>query len=258
MTALLEDPSPAATHSAATRHAPPARAPRVPRGRRLRVAAVVVGGMAVLALGAAQAFLPGLAEQRVAAQLGASGEVASVRISAFPAVKLLWGSADEVSVRMTRYAALSDGGSGDSGESSGIGEMRGVKRLDVAIDVLEVGPVTLRDARLAKDGATVRAAGTISKASVRAALPDGLSLEPSAGPGGRLVLNGAAGMFGVDVDASAAVVAEDGRIVIRPDDSFLSSLAAVTVFEDPAIAVTDVRAHDEADALAVEARASLS
>jgi hypothetical protein len=135
--------------------------------------------------------------------------------------------------------------------------MRGIARLDVAIDVLEVGPVTLRDVRLAKDGATVRAAGRISKASVRAALPDGLSLEPSAGPGGRLVLNGAAGMLGVDVDASAAVVADEGRIVIRPEDTFLSSIAAMTVFEDPAIAVTDVRAHDEADALAVEARASL-
>jgi hypothetical protein len=61
----------------------------------------------------------------------------------------------------------------------------------------------------------------------------------------------------VDVDASAAVVADEGRIVIRPEDTFLSSIAAMTVFEDPAIAVTDVRAHDEADALAVEARASL-
>ena len=252
MTALLEDPP-----SAATRPAPPARAPRVPRGRRLRVAALVAGGTAVLALGVAQAFLPGIAERRVAAQLGASGEVASVRISAFPAVKLLWGSADDVSVRMTRYAPSlhSDGG---AGESSGLGGMPRIGRLDVAIDVLDVGPVALRDVRLTKDGAAVRAGGTISKESVRAALPDGLSLEPSAGPGGRLVLNGAAGMLGFDVDASAAVVADDGRIVIRPESTFLADVAAVTVFEDPAIAVTDVRAHDEAGALAVEARASLS
>lgn len=248
MTALLDTPRSPATHPA-----PPARAPRAPR-RRLRVAALVAAGTAVLGLGAAQAFLPGIAERRVAAELGASGHVAGVHISAFPAVKLLWGSADEVSVRMTRYAVSSDGG---SGESSGMGGMRGIDRLDVAIDALDVGPVTLHDVHLAKNGAAVRAEGMVPKASVRAALPGGVSLEPSAGPDGRLLLNGAAGLLGADLDASAAVVADDGRIVVRPESTFLSAVAAVTVFEDPAIAVTEVRARDEAGGLAVEARASI-
>jgi hypothetical protein len=250
MTALLEDLRPATTIPAT-----PAPVSRARRPRRWRLAALVAAVTAVAAAGAAQALLPTIAEQRVAAALGESGEVSSVRVSAFPAVKLLWGSADSVSVRMASYDAPIGGGGG--GESGGLAEMRGIDRLDVAIDTLGVGPVTLRDVRLAKDGAAIRARAAVSTAAVREALPAGLSLEPTAGPGGRLELDGAARAFGFDADASAVIVADEGRIVIRPDDPVLASLAAVTVFEDPAVAVTDVRAQQVAGRLAVEARATL-
>ncbi len=46
----------------------------------------------------AQVFLPTLAARRVRDRVARYGTVRSVSVSAFPAVKLLWGKADSVSV----------------------------------------------------------------------------------------------------------------------------------------------------------------
>src|SRR2546421_9968047 len=65
--------------------------------RRIAAAAVLV----VLAgLVAAQLLLPGIAENRLRDRLARDGHVDSVHVSAFPAVKLLWGHADRVTVHM--------------------------------------------------------------------------------------------------------------------------------------------------------------
>ena len=55
-----------------------------------RISAIAAAGVIVLLLGLSQLFLPGLAEQRVRDQLARSGQVIEVKVSAFPAIKLLW------------------------------------------------------------------------------------------------------------------------------------------------------------------------
>ena len=65
----------------------------------------------VLALALAQLLLPGIAASRISSRVGRYGEVQSVSVSAWPAVKLLWGSADSVTVRARslRVSAIADG-----------------------------------------------------------------------------------------------------------------------------------------------------
>ncbi len=52
----------------------------------------------VLLVVLAQVFLPSLAARRVRDRVARYGTVRSVSVSAFPAVKLLWGKADTVNV----------------------------------------------------------------------------------------------------------------------------------------------------------------
>ena len=61
----------------------------------------ILGGTAaavVLLLVLAQLLLPGLAARRIRTRVGRYGTVKSVSVSAWPAVKVLWGDADAVTV----------------------------------------------------------------------------------------------------------------------------------------------------------------
>ena len=77
--------------------------------------ALAVAGVVLLVLVVAQLVLPGVAEQELRDQLSQSGTVLEVKVSAFPAVKLLWHHADSVVVRMARYRS----GSGPLGDRLG-------------------------------------------------------------------------------------------------------------------------------------------
>jgi len=52
-----------------------------------------------LALALAQVLLPGIAADRIGSRVRRYGSVQSVSVTAWPAVKLLWGDADSVKVR---------------------------------------------------------------------------------------------------------------------------------------------------------------
>ena len=69
--------------------------------RAARAALAAAGGLILLLVGA-QLLLPRIAEHRQRDRLERSGTVEQVDISAFPAVKLLWHKADDVTVRMGR------------------------------------------------------------------------------------------------------------------------------------------------------------
>src|SRR5947199_8426760 len=112
-----------------------------------RVAAAI--GVVVLlfvALAVAQLVLPGIAENRIRDRLAHDGHVESVHVSAFPAVKLLWGKADRVTVRMTSLRA-SVGHLG-----SLIGRTADAGRVDGTAREVDVLTLRLRDAHLRKRG----------------------------------------------------------------------------------------------------------
>ena len=71
--------------------------------RRLRIALLAAAGVLLL-LGLAQLLLPRIASSTISSRVGRYGKVESVSVSAWPAVELLWGSADSVRVKARRLS----------------------------------------------------------------------------------------------------------------------------------------------------------
>lgn len=192
-------------------------------------------GVVLLVLVVAQLALPGIAAQRVRDQLSKSGTVLEVKVSAFPAIKLLWHHADSVVVRMASYRApVSDlsqtlAGTGDAGS------------VDASVNVLRVGPLTLRDATMHKRGSDLTAAATVTQADLTSAVFFLQGVEPIASGDGPLILRGTASFLGLTATVDATVAARNGAIVVTPDVPF-GGIATLTLFNDPHVNVQSVSA----------------
>jgi len=201
-----------------------------------RVAAAIgVVVLALVALAMAQLLLPGIAENRIRDRLAHDGRVESVRVSAFPAVKLLWGKADRVTVRMASLRA-NVGRLGDL-----LGRTADAGRVDGTARELDVLTLRLRDARLRKRGGRLDGEATVSDADLRAALPSGFAVRPIASGSGQLVLRGSATLFGTTISANAVLLAQGGTLKVAPDVPF-GGFAALNVFSDPHVHVDGVGA----------------
>ena len=120
--------------------------------------ALALAGVVLVVLVGAQLVLPGIAADHLRDELGRSGTVLEVRVSAFPAVELLWGNADSVVIRMGRYRA------GASQIGGRLGDAAGVDTVDASAQVLDSGALTLRDATLRKRGDELVGTATIRQA----------------------------------------------------------------------------------------------
>src|SRR2546421_2444645 len=201
--------------------------------RRIAAAAVLV----VLAgLVAAQLLLPGIAENRLRDRLARDGHVDSVHVSAFPAVKLLWGHADRVTVHMASVRT----GTGRLGHL--LASPGDAGRVDATARELDVLTLRLRDASLRKRDGRLEGEATVTDADLRAALPAGFAVRPVASGNGQLVLRGTATLFGATISANAVLLAQDGSLRIAPDVPF-GGFAALTVFSDPHVHVEGVGAR---------------
>ncbi len=198
---------------------------------RVRVIIGVVA-VAVALLVASQLLLPSLAEHKLRDDLAGSGDVRSVSVSAFPAIKLVWRHADRVRVRFGRLRL----GRGELADR--LDETRHVGRVDAHADVLRVSALTLRDIDLTKRGPRLHAEAALSKADLDRALPAGAGLKPVGAGGGELTVEVTAGPVAV----RAIAAARGGALVITPT-GVLSGVATVTVFSDPRIQVTGVGAR---------------
>jgi hypothetical protein len=212
------------------------------RGVDRRVTRVVLTVVAALAglilvlLVVAQLVLPSVAAERLRDELSAHGRVTNVGVHAFPAVKLLWDSADSVTVTMSELHSdvrLS----GDL-----LARAHETGKLDVRIAAATVGPLAAHDVRVLAHDGRVDAHASVSEGELRAALPPGLDVQPVASGGGQLLLRGSASLFGVGISADALLSAQAGNLVIQPVGLPLASLARLTVFADPRIAVDGVGA----------------
>ena len=193
---------------------------------------------ALLLLVLAQILLPRIAASTISSRVGRYGSVASVHVSAFPAVELLWGSADSVKVRAGKLALKPAQAAGLLWES------RGVARLDVHADSVEVGPLRVSDATLSKRGNVLRARARTSEADVAAALPPGLALRLISSGGGRVEVQASGGLFGLlSAGASVPAVAQaiDGRLVAHPLGALVEGFH-LTLFSDPHVYVEGVGA----------------
>ncbi|HYB29730.1 MAG TPA: hypothetical protein VEF89_24190 [Solirubrobacteraceae bacterium] len=197
--------------------------------------ALGVAGAVLVVLIVAQLVLPGIAAQRVRDQLSRAGTVLEVKVSAFPAIKLLWGDADSVAVRLGRY------GSGSSQIGGLLNEAVGVGRLDVSAQELDSGVLTLHDAALKKRGSEMTGSATIMESNLRSAVPFLDKVEPVASSGGQLIVRGTASLFGLTASVNAVVGTRDGALVVAPDVPF-GGIATITLFNDPHVRVQSVSA----------------
>ncbi len=215
-----------------------------------RLIALGVVGVVLLVLVVAQLVLPGIAKDRLRDQLSKSGTVLSVTVSAFPAIELLWGHADSVVIRMGRYRA---GASEIGGRLRGAGS---VGKLDISAQELESGLLTVRDARLRKQGDELIGTAVVRQADLRAAVPFLDNVEPLASADGQLVLRGTASLLGINASVDVTVAARDGALVVAPNIPF-GGLATITLFNDPHVRVQSVGAAAVPGGFSIEAQAAL-
>ncbi len=205
--------------------------------------------LAVIA--AAQLLAPVLAARAIRARLSRHGRVLSVSVSAFPAVALLWGHAQRVSVRMESFTVT-------AADLAGLLEQSGsVDRLSVEISALHAGLLTLRDVRLSKVGERLQAGARIEQGDLRAALPVLGSLSAVSDAGGVLELRGSAGALGLSASVTVRVSVSDGRIVVAPAGP-LAGLLRFTLFDDPRIHVQALHGGAAPGGIAVAVSAVLS
>jgi LmeA-like phospholipid-binding len=216
--------------------------------KRLAVLATAIVVLVVLVV--AQLVLPGIAAQRLRDRLSGSGTVTSVKVSAFPAIELLWHQADRVVIRMTDYRA---GASALGSTLAGAGD---VGSVDASTSQLDVGLLTLRDASLIKRGNELTGSARVTQADLRAAVPFIDDVRPLATGGGELTLQGTATLFGVSATVAATVAAEGGSVIVQPDVP-LGGLATVTVFSNPHVSVASIAASSTPDGFALRARGQL-
>jgi hypothetical protein len=204
------------------------------RGRRLLLGLALA---ALILLGLAQLLLPRIAASTISSRVGRYGKVQSVSVSAWPAVKLLWGSADSVRVRV-RSIALEP-----AQAAKLLAESHGVGRMDVSAEHVSVGPLALTGATLTKRGSRLSAAATAEQSGVTAALPEGFSVRLVRSEGGQVEVQASGGLFGVGGSVDAVALADHGRLVVHPL-GFLLEGFQLTLFSDSRIHVEGVGARE--------------
>jgi hypothetical protein len=203
----------------------------------IRLALLLAGGV-VLALVLAQVFLPRIAAGRISSRLGRYGTVVSVRVKAWPAVELLWGDADSVSVRV-RSLKLSSALTAQL-----LWEARGINDMNMTASSVQDGPVRFTDVSLRKHGKALAAQARTTNADVRAALAKGFDVQLVSSERGELRVRASGGLFGVGASVDALVGASDGKLVVHPLGSLPSALK-LTLFSEPHLYVEGVGAAVE-------------
>ncbi len=200
-----------------------------------RIAVLATAGVVLLVLVLAQLFLPGIAAQRLRDDLEKSGTVLEVKVTAFPAIQLLWHQADSVVVRMGSYRS----GVGHLGSTLAGAVDAGT--IDASAQQLAVGPLTLRNGTLRKRGSELTGAATVTEADLRSAVFFLDNVEPIASENGRLTLRGTASFLGLTATVDATVAAQNGALVVAPDVPF-GGIATLTLFSNPHVDVQSVSA----------------
>ena len=228
-------------------------------GRAGRIAAWTACAL-VLVLVLAQVLLPGIAASRISSRVGRYGDVRSVSVSAWPAVKLLWGSADSVSVR-TASLRISPARTAEL-----LSEATRVSSLTLTAASVREGPLQLTDASLRKHGGQLAAQGTITQAAVQAALPPGIKLRLLSSEGGRVTVRASGrtpvlGLLGRGASMDVLAGASAGALIARPVGPPFGPVH-LTLFASPhvyveAIAVRQVPGSAQAPSYLLAMRARL-
>lgn len=215
-----------------------------------RAAGLLLLVVVVLVLGVGQLVLPGIAASVLRDRLAKSGHVLSVKVSAFPAIELLWHQAGSVAVRMTDY-------------SSGVGhldgllqEARDVGSLNASVGVLRSGLLTLHDVQLTKRGSQLNGSATVLDSDLRNAIPLLQSVRLLSASAGAVNLEGTGSFLGLTASVPATIEPQDGHLVVVLQTPVGG--VSVTVFAQPHLSVEGVGGTAISGGLKVTARARLT
>lgn len=214
-------------------------APVVQR-RRVTLIALSIGAPIALILVLAQALLPSLAARRVSDRVARYGTVRSVHVSAFPAVELLWGHADSVSVVATALTVA------PSQIASLLWEAHDVGRMVVSANAANLRVIGLpsglsvSDVRMHKHGSAIQASAILTQQQLDSAVPNGFHIEPLASENGQVQARASGGFFGLQASLGVLVKPLSGQLIAEPRGLPLAGLATVTLFSDPHLLVGSV------------------
>jgi hypothetical protein len=200
---------------------------------------VGVVGAIVIVLVLAQVFLPGIAASRIRSRVARYGTVQSVSVSAWPAVKLLWGDADSVTVRAGSLRSSQEQAAALLWEAKGLGDVK------LTATGAQVGQLAFGDMSLSKHGDALRVQARMTDADVREALPEGFDAHLVKSEGGEVELSVSGALFGVGATVNAVASASEGKLTVRPR-GFLIEALQLTLFDEPHVYVESVSASEEA------------
>jgi hypothetical protein len=172
---------------------------------------LIVAALVILAAGvASQLAIPPLAANHIEGRLTEGGGTADVSLSAFPAVRLLFGDGKRIEVRGNGLDLALER------RTEVLGELDGFDEVDVRLDDFRAGPFDMRAFELTRDGsgATYH---FVSRGGSTAAAVAGYGAERLGLLGGPF-LSALAGQltgnrpFPIDLDMQLR--SEDGRVVV--------------------------------------------
>jgi hypothetical protein len=198
-------------------------------------AAAAAGVLALLVL--AQLLLPWIAERVVSGRVGRYGHVQEVSVSAWPAVQLLWGSADSVHVKAGALALS------PSQAAALLAQARGSTNVDAEAASVRLGTLALRQVRLTKRGSQLQAQALADGAAVTAALGTGVHARLLRSTGGEVLVRvSGLALVGPGGTIDARARASRGRLLVEPLSGGRPLGAHLVLFSDPRIAVQSVSA----------------
>jgi AcrR family transcriptional regulator len=208
----------------------------------------VLGAVAaiVLVLAVAQIVLPAIAAQRAGDRVARYGSVRSVSVSAVPAITLLWGDMERVSVSAGHLRASS------AQMADLLWSVRGADRayltapsMDVVVSSLGGGELPLRAVKFAKHGDDLTVRAGVQGTDLRVALPAGFEVHGLMVSDGEPEVQVRGNVLGVEVSARAVLAAVGGRLVAELLGVPFAGLVNLTLFGDPRISVQGVTASPE-------------
>ncbi|HEY8304564.1 MAG TPA: hypothetical protein VIG42_08255 [Solirubrobacteraceae bacterium] len=207
---------------------------------RTRRIAVALGGSIALLLVLAQVFLPSIAAKVLADRMARYGRVQNVHVSAFPAVKLLWGKADSVTATANTLSLPA------AKIASLVWEARATNDMTVTARAVNVraamlpAALVMSDVRVEKRGSTIHATATLTQAQLDGALPSGFHVQPIASGGGQVEVHASGALFGLQASIDALVLPLEGRLITEPKGLPFGGITAVTLFSDRHLKVQSV------------------
>jgi hypothetical protein len=195
----------------------------------------LIAGVLLLLLLIAQLVLPRIAADRISSRIGRYGKVEGVSVSAWPAVKLLWGDADSAHVRAGHLALT------PAQASTLLWESKGVQSMDVNASSIKLGTLALEDASLRKRGDQLSGEASTTAAQANAALPAGVSVSLLDSREGHVEVRAGGGLFGIGAAVNARAEAKDGNLVAHPV-GFLIESFQLTLFSDPHVHIESIGA----------------